>query len=149
MAPALLRKAEWSICSWNISSIIHATLLRTFIKHTVDFTFSLFSCRLGMVNLDNIWRYHLASFLIGRSLHNCIDSLLLYVTYSATSIIQRWLQVLRMSSCFLGIRLRKEDGNLNSMDLGSVFHVCDTFVINQYGIDVSDKQMFMLESWMS
>ena len=35
------------------------------------------------------------------------------------------------------------------MDLDSVFHVCVILVVNQYGIDVGDKQMFMLESWMS
>jgi hypothetical protein len=57
--------------------------------------------------------------------------------------------VFRMSSCSLEIRLHKEDGSLDSMDLDSVFHVCVTFVVNQYGIDVGDKQMFMLESWRS
>ena len=39
------------ICSWNISTFIHVTLLHTFIKHRLSF--SLFPCWLGMVNLDN------------------------------------------------------------------------------------------------
>ena len=41
------------ICSWNISTFVHAILLRTFIKHRLSF--SLFSCQLDMVNLDNTW----------------------------------------------------------------------------------------------
>jgi hypothetical protein len=44
--------------------------------------------------------------------------------------------VFKMSSCFLAIRLHKEDGSLISMHLDSVFHVCVTLVVNQYGIDV-------------
>ena len=43
------------ICSWNISTFIHATLLRTFIKHRLFL--SLFSCRLGMAILDNTLIY--------------------------------------------------------------------------------------------
>lgn len=39
------------ICSWNISTFIHASLIRTFIKLRPSFLF--FSCQLGMVNLDN------------------------------------------------------------------------------------------------
>ena len=56
----------------------------------------------------------------------------------------------RMSSCFLEIRLHKEDGNLNSMRLDSVSHVCVTLEVNQYMASMmGDKQMFMLGSWMS
>ena len=48
------------------------------------------------------------------------------------------MQLFRMRSCFLVIRLHKEHGSLDSTDLDSVFHVCVT-AVNQYRIDVDDK----------